>query len=604
MTRLALADEVTEVERAILQRVKQDAEYAQQARATRASRWRECRRWYDSEWTQLDTTRAETALFVPQTRTTVARMVTAMLAAFFGQNESRFAKATARTTEGMDPEVANIMQQVLNYHLDECMPIYTLWLEAFQCAFVDEMGPIKLTWDRQVGAEAIVRNKPLAENVPLEDLLIDPFPREAQNIRFIIHWREVDLDELWDMQDRGIYRNVEKVQATLEAAGAASKDGFERTALQETHSERRTAEVFEYWGRLQLLPETLIKQLRIEGQNVPPQDVMVTTFDNKVILAGPTPNPYASLRPDLTPLEKLPFVLPVALPEKGSFWGTSVVWLMRFLQREINMIRSERRDNVILELNPRTLYNRNSGVDIEVANRARKGGFIPTDELENTFREWQPGNVTQSAYREEEINRRDRQALTGVTDYNEGMNRPGMTDTATGISILTEQANLTFANYAQNLKKTGIVPFLKKLADYAIQWVEPEELKEILGSLSMPPPLRQMVTRRFDVSVDAGLGAASKAVETRNLEYALQTVGQIAQLAPDVAGKALMLIVQKLLPLLGIHDVAQQLQGGTAQGGGPPGAQGAQMGLPAPQPGVAGQVGAVGPSLEETRGLV
>jgi len=136
-----------------------------------------------------------------------------------------------------------------------------------------------------------------------------------------------------------------------------------------------------------------------------------------------------------------------------------------------------------------------------------------------------------------------------------------MTDTATGIEILTQQANARIAMYGQNFRETGIKELLRKLADYIIEWAEPEEVRKIMGYQTAPPLLSTIIKRDFDIELEAGLEATSKVIQIRNLEHALQILPQSAQVPPDTpAGKAIHAVLAKLMPLLGVYDLPEEMR--------------------------------------------
>ncbi len=579
-----------EVEQNIINRVRQDVEFAKRGRVIEADRWRQCRKWYDSEWANLDAERAKTSLFLPISRAKAMRLVTAMMMSFIGGTS--FGKVMPQTQRGGDPDSAEMMHRLLDFYIQQMIPITKIVYDVAETAFVDGPVVLRATWDQRWDGSKLIANQPEVMVLPNEDVLIDPFRRVTEGIRYIVHWREEDLDEMWAKQDAKIYHNVEKVAGTAgqHMRGPAAEQGFYQTPNEPENRQRKTVQIYEYWGPLQLRTAEEVDRLHAAGKPAPPEDVVVTIAGsaNGVILRDPEDNPYAKLEEGLTPYGKLPFIVGYAIPQRGTIYGTSPTWLGRALQQENNKIRNERRDNVSLTLNPRTLFNVNSGLDVEQYELARTGGLVSTEDLENSTKESVVGNVTQAAYREEEVNRRDNQELWGVTDYNQGMAQPGMTDTATGISILTEQANARFGLYGQMLKDTVFIPLLRKIANYILEFAEQEEVRQILVSPSEQEVMRKLgqdnrpklklkniINRQFDIKMDAGIGVTGKSAQIRNLEHALQIIMQMANIDPEGTAQKAKAITDKLLPLL---DVSVPEGGG--QGGPPPQQQPGQGGSP------------------------
>ena len=558
------------IEEVVLQRIKQDAEYAQQGRSDETSDWQTARKLYNSEWTELEADLQETSLFIPQIRMYVMRIISGLMLSYFG-GES-FAELRAKTLSGLDPVAAEMMEPILDYYLRERVPWYETTQQAIEDAGVDGTCGAKLCWRKASERDYVTGEGPQLMSVPIEDLLIDPFPRQPQDIRYIIHWREIDLDELWEKQEQGIYRNVDKVAAHLAEQQAIilgpGQEAKKSSAGQTQTEGKQTVRIYEYYGRLQMTPSDELAELRKAGKNVKPRDIICTTYEDKAILQGPIDSPYAKLREHLSPLKKLPFVIGRLLPKKHEVWGWSLPVLGKSLQEEQNRIRNERRKNVLLMLNPVTLVDRNSGLDVSQAEEAlRTGGMIFTDDVTGSMNQRTIGNVTESSYREETINCNNQQELFGVSDYNQGMNRPGMTDTATGISILTEQANTRIALYGQNFSKSFVVPLLEKLIDYIVEWADPKEIQKILGTKTVPPPLKTFLKREYDIRVETGIAAESKSVKTRQLQFALQVIGQSAGADPEAAQAAYRKLLLRLLPLLGAESAAQEFARGGQPGG-------------------------------------
>lgn len=547
-----------EVEENVLERIKADAEYAKQARSEREKEWAVARKLYDGEWSELDPEMQETTIFIPICKAVVNRLLTAMMLGFFGQN--RFCRVRPQTQEGPDPISAEILDRLVNHYVRYRLPDFYLTMQkAFKDGFIDGNYVQKVSWKRWWHGRILAENRPDVELIPLEDMLIDPLPRSTPGIRFMIHWMEKDMDELWELQDQGIYRDVDKLQHEVDAptAGPAATN-LQRKTQTPTQQERKTAGIYEYWGRLQLLPQNRLDALREGGSNFPAQDIVCTvSADYSVMLREPEPNPYADLREDLTPYEKLPFVFAGYQPEKGEYWGEGMPTMLQGIQEEINRITNERRANVLLNLHPMTLVNLGSGVSLDDARKSKNvGGFVPTNDLDNTFREYAPGNVTQAAYREQEISERRKQELSGVMDE-----PPDLPETATGAEIYTQRTNARIGLYAQNFREVGVKELLHKLADYIIEWAEPEEVRKILGAQTAPPPLREVIKRDFDIELEAGLEATSRVMQIRNLEHALQILPQAATVPPDTpAGKAVRAIVAKLMPLLEVYDMPEEFQ--------------------------------------------
>lgn len=541
----------------LLTRLKRDWESAESVRDNMMSQITDWRSQYNSEFHELGSDREQRSLYVPKTYQYVQRLVAEMLQVFFGE-EDQFAKIAPRLPRGTDPMAADMMEKLFMLYWGTMKP-YTPLYGSFIASARDSTGALKLTWDKMTQNGRVLTNKPRLNYIPIEYVLWDPTAKYLDDIRYVIHEKQVSLGYLWQKQAENVYENVDRVSAEASDKETRTRPSrFSRSyANQPADPERQLVTIREYWGQLQLLPDTELYKLREQGKNAPAQDVVCTTFEDKVMLRPPEPNPYAKIRKDPTPYEKLPFFLGHCILKDAETWGRSVVGELEALQEEINKVRNQRRQNVDLAMCTKAIADTNLDIDKDALTDPTFTGIVDSNGNPNDgVMLFKPGNVTQGMEREEAIVDGDMQRVSGVTNPKLGVSARGR-QTASEVMSLLEQSNQNIAMIPQNLMKTQIVPMCEFLCDCIVAFVEPPEVAEQLGFRVPPPPLSQILDREWDITVKAGMQATSKTLQVKNLQFALQIIQPMAQFAPQVYMPIYMSLTEKLLPLLDVDSAAQ-----------------------------------------------
>jgi hypothetical protein len=611
-----------EIEDGLLQRIKNDHESADSVRQLKLQDIVNYRRAYNSDWAQLQNsiTSAELSnwFFVPKIFMHIQRMLIEMLSNYFGGD--KFAKVTARHARGTDPMAADMMDELVSIYFDEKCKPYEVLRSAIEAGIRDGVGCTKLTWDKVTAGEEVQTNRPILQYIPVERILWDQSATSIEDIQFFIHEREVLLGELYEKQAQGVYENIDKVEADVLQS---KKMEFRPTRMDEMATsfdkERMKVRIWEYWGSLQLVPPDKLEMMRTNGKNEAPQDVVCTVYEGKTMLRRPEPNPYAVLREELTAYEKLPFFIGRPIPMDDSTWGRSLAAEMRPIQREINMLRNQRRQNVDGVMGAKVLVDSNKNVDRDALKSPTYRGIVDVQGKPSEAVDFfTPQDATAGMANEEQIMDLDMQMLSGVTKQKHGLGETKR-ETATEVSVRSHESDITLGGIAQSFNNTLIVPQLERLSDMIIAYVTPQEVAAILDYPVAPPPLNQILKREYDFEVKAGLSATNEAVQIRNIQYAIQVIAQIINVNPQVASEALIALVEKLLPMLGVHEAAQIVSRARQQAQSWPGAAAnpAQPGAAGPtaqaaQPAAPGQRGVLpqprtvlrGNTVEEMAGVV
>ena len=216
-----------------------------------------------------------------------------------------------------------------------------------------------------------------------------------------------------------------------------------------------------------------------------------------------------------------PYVMGGILPDATNAYWDSFLEIVEPLQREINAIRNQRRDNITLALNKKLLVRRTAGIDTNSLLFSRPGAPILGDDIgEMAVRELMYQDVTSSSYKEQQLNEVAFEETTGITPYNMGTQRPGMNQTATGTSILTEEANTVNSMELRIINETFIIPLLEMVVQFEQEFENEEVLRHVADEQGIDFDqvwTRDAIEAKFDIEVNAGIGSTSREIRMRNL---------------------------------------------------------------------------------------
>lgn len=553
----------------LLKRVKHDYEFAKGQRDRHTSDWADARDQYNSEWVELQTDEEmDQWFYVPKTRTTISRIEAACQAHFFPPNDPKLGKIGAVVAGGDVPQWAEMLDKVLHAKVDiELNPVGQLQ-DSYNGGLIEGVAALKAGW-----AVDEIGNHAQLSWIPGEHVLWDPYALTPDNIGWFIHEVWLSGEQLWQRAQARVYEHVEEL--LNESTEDIGQDEWRKELGEPGNKMRRMYKLLEYWGPQQLVRDEQLTRQHRKGRHTAAEDVTLTMYKDKVMLRQ-TANPYGGLFERPTSYERLPFFLCTPIRRRGSTYGYSMVLLVKALQREVNWLRNQRRQAVDMEMTRKILYDRTRQVDIKAWLKARYGGFVGVNgPPASAVFDFAPRTTTANMAAEEQVVDADMRDLTGVTHYHMGSTVQGMQKTATGMSIVTEEGNVKMDVLLANIAQSAIIPLLRFYVACIIRWVPPEEVQQIIGSLMLPPPFRDLRLKDYLISVESGISATSKAARIQNIQYALQSLAQIANVAPELAIPAMLELIVELLPLLGVAQTARFLEAavsGRAAGGEPAGA--------------------------------
>ena len=248
------------------------------------------------------------------------------------------------------------------------------------------------------------------------DIFPEPNVKRISRMRYIFKrsWETITQLKEWEKSGQYGYKNID------EAKGGLEVDNPVVQRLQTIG----IASVDEYYNK---------KEDKVELLDCMQDGNVITIGGRRAIIRDTTKK---LLKPFDYPIPILDCRLSGA---PGEFFGLHTLESIREVNKELNVIRSQRRDNVSLLLNKVFTLDLLAGeVDLNTLFSA-PGNVITGSNIKEALSELDISDVTASSYKESQELQYDLQSITSLWDYARG-GTPRRRETATGIIRLQQAA--------------------------------------------------------------------------------------------------------------------------------------------------------------------
>ncbi len=447
-----------------------------------------------------DTYRARHKFFRPKTRAAVRK------------NEAIAAEALFSTTEvisikPMDPDdpieaaSAAVQTELLQYRLTKTIPWFLLAMGAYQDAQVQGMVCSYQHWD-PAKDEPFVRLRPI-ENIrfdPSADwhdpvgtspYLIDMIPMYVKDVLSRMktidevtqqpRWRPASAEEL--LKASVSYSNVVQLQreGRLDPRNAASSI----TAYSVVWVHRNI--------------------LEIDGM-----DYVFHTLGTVMMLDDPRPIAECYFHGER------PYVIGYSLVETHRPYPGGPVRLGRDVQSEINEIANQRLDNVSFAMNKRWLVRRNAQVDLRSIQRNVPSSVTMVSDIEKDAKVLEVGDVTSSAYAEQDRLNLDFDELMGSFSGSSVQSNRRLNETVGGMNILTKDASQIAGYQLRTWIETWVEPVLRQLVKLEQRYETDSVVLALAGKranllqrFGVDVLTDDILMRELTLNVSVGIGAVN-----------------------------------------------------------------------------------------------
>lgn len=478
---------------------------------------------------------------------TIESTMPSMMKTFFGSTDV----VSIQGEDGGDDDDtrAEKMQELINFQLEK-NKFFMKFYQWAKDALITNLGIIKVDWDREykvmqqqialspdayqefsqdkeikiisvepdmtTGSFFIVfegptlsKNQPRVMNVLASEFRFSPDATNLEDADFVAHRKIVNIDYLRKQQVSGLYDNVETLAEKAQPPSYTTLDEKNNDNINETvnstDSGRKKVELYECYVSLNMSDDP-------DGQLKP----MIITISNGVILRMEENvyerHPFFTLSPRLDPHK--------IWPEAGF------VDLIAQMQHSKTAIMRQMIYNLGLSNNSQIGVDVNGLVDI---NDVIEGKQIvrfnkPINQCMQQLpaAPLQPWTFNMLEYLDQQTENR-----TGITKYNQGMDSNSLNKTATGINIITQQANQRLELIARIFAETGMSDLFRFLIKLNQMFIDEDTVIRLTNGPMMIKP--DDLTGEFDLIVNAGMGAGAKQQNLQNLQMLQGIITQLSQ---------------------------------------------------------------------------
>jgi hypothetical protein len=440
--------------------------------------------------------RGKSHIFFPVINTKVKRILASFQESYFSNDE--FAKISANGDDEDLAKLADALQGATDYYTCK-IKLFDNFSNIFLNGIVYGTSIVKVMWDSTNGV-------PRLDYLDIDNVYFDPSARSFEDVRVVIENIFLTNGDVVSLQSGGTYDgDFDASSLTSNVNAHISTNKYSKIKLQDVYfKENGTWYLSTVWNKSVIVrkPVALQDGLPIFAGYLVPQLIV--------------PSDTQSIR----------------------VYGDSIVAPLSALQEEMNVRRNQQIDAFSLLLNPKMIVGIGSGIDPMDLKRGA-GSIIKANNPNGVI--VLPAPNINPAFND--VSRLDTeiQETIGVTSYNSGIDQQQMNGTATGISILSQEANTRIQAYIRSFNETFMEPVFRQLCKLIYKY----------GDDSFFTDVDRTQDFDFQVSINTGLGATNKQIQLNAYNQAFQ--GFLAVQDVNNARK----ILKETLPILGIKNTKE-----------------------------------------------
>lgn len=447
-----------------------------------------------------------------------------------------------------DSDRAEKMQALINWQLEK-NSFFMIDYQWIKDALITNLGILKVDWDRQyktmqqsislspdayqefaedqeikiISVEPdfatgsffvvfegpmMVVNQPRLMNILASEFRFSSDATSLKDADFVAHRKVVNIDYLRKQQKSGLYNNVEELAEKAKDPEYTILDQKNNEDINDisnrTDTGRKKVELYECYVAINMSEDP--------NQELTP---MIITISNGVILRIEENtykrHPFFTLSPRLDPHK--------VWPEAGF------VDLLAQLQHMKTAIMRQMTYNLALSNNSQIGVDITGLVDINDLIEGRQ--VIRFNRPINQCMQPIPAGQLQAwTFNMLEYIDSQRENRTGITRYNQGLDDNSLNKTATGINIITQQANQRLELIARIFAETGMKELFRFLIELNQMFIDEETVIRLVNEPMTIAP--DDLNGEFDLIVNAGMGAGAKQTNLQNLQMLQGIVTQLA----------------------------------------------------------------------------
>lgn len=339
------------------------------------------------------------------------------------------------------------------------------------------------------------------ENVPPEEFLIARNAKDIETASFVAHRVQRSRSELKSMG----YKNVDDL-GSEDSGQAMNSERIQRLSYNDENAYIDDSSSNDESQNLIWVLEAYMR-CDYDGDGIAEL--------RKVTMAGNT-------LLDNEPVDCIPFVSITPVPLPHQFFGLSVADLAMESQRTKTSILRSQLDNMYLAVNGR-YFAVEGQVNLDDLLTSRPGGVVRVKQIGAAGRLDQGAPDIGNSMQMMEYMQQDLENKTGWTRYSQGNDSTALNDTATGINVLTNKADMRLDLIARNFSE-GYVDLFKLILKLVCQYQQKKQIVKLTGGWVDIDPREW--SNQFDVCINVGIGMGNKDQKIQHLTMLGQVQAQ------------------------------------------------------------------------------
>lgn len=355
-----------------------------------------------------------------------------------------------------------------------------------------ESQPPKMLYD-VVCKRTKTGGKVCIDNVPPEEFLIARNAKNIETAKFVAHRVQRTRSELKSMG----YKNVDDL-GSEDSGQAMNSERIQRLSYNDENAYIDDSSSNDESQNMVWVLEAYMR-CDFDGDGIAEL--------RKVTMAGNT-------LLDNEPVDVIPFVSITPVPLPHQFFGLSIADLAMEGQRTKTSLRRSQLDNTYLAVNGR-YFAEEGQVNLDDLLTSRPGGVVRIKRAGAVGRLDQGAPDIGSSMQVMESVQQDMENSTGWTRYSQGNDPGSLHDTATGVNVLTNKADMRLDLIARHFA-VGYTHLFKMILKLVCQYQKKKEIVKLTGGWVDIDPREW--SNQFDVSINVGIGMGNKDQKIQHLQ--------------------------------------------------------------------------------------
>lgn len=448
-----------------------------------------------------------------------------------------------------DDVKAEVMQDLCVYQLQRQNKFFPVLYNWMKDALITGMGIVKCYWERTEGATKenvilnaralgelsatgvnitsvegpdsfndyhveydspyYIKNSPKIENILVSEFLYDPNAKTLEEANFVAHKKKVTLSYLREREQQGIYSNIDAIKSEAFTPGFntdllenAINDEYYNINTNNEEEARREVTIYECYTKIDINGDGIL------------EDVIVTVAGDTVI------------RLEENYMGRHPFFVLSPTKDPHRIWAKrSYAELIGELQDLKVALTRQIMRNVALTNDPKMILSEDAiNIDDYVKGRSvirKKAGHTMADvAMSMPVNQLSPYTFNFLEYIEGQ-----KEARTGITRYNQGLDANSLNKTASGINAILGQSAQRLELVARMFAETGIYELFRFLISLNQKFIDQDTVIRLTNKeLKISP---DDLNGNFDLVVNAGISIASKESTIQTLQTMLTAIMQV-----------------------------------------------------------------------------